>query len=175
MTNELTTDFETIVSNYYQPLYRFGYSLAKNEHDASELTQQTFYTYAEKGDSLRDKTKVKSWLFTTLYREFLRRRNKDSRIDHYEPELLENTASSVDSDVQRSTDANLAIEALDEVDEVYREPLSLFYLQDFSYKEISEILEVPIGTIMSRLSRGKAKLREIFNRKERESAVTLRS
>ena len=166
-------DFETIVSNYYQPLYRFGYSLAKNEHDAGELTQQAFLTYAQKGHSLRDKAKAKSWLFTTLYREFLRRHKKDARMDHYEPELLENTGGSIDSHVQRSTDANLAIEALDEVDTVYREPLTLFYLKDFSYKEIAEILEVPIGTIMSRLSRGKAQLREIFKRKETEHSETI--
>ena len=173
MNNKPTSDFEAIVSNYYQQLYRFGYSLAKNEHDAGELTQQTFFIYAEKGDSLRDKAKVKSWLFTTLYREFLRRRKKDARMDHYEPELLENTGGSVDSHVQRSTDANLAVEALDEVDAVYREPLTLFYLKDFSYKEIADILNVPMGTIMSRLSRGKAQLREIFKRKETERSVTL--
>ena len=69
--------FEDIVSAYYQPLYRFGYSLAKNEHEAGDLVQQTFFIYAEKGDSLRDQSKVKSWLFTTLYREFLRHRRKD--------------------------------------------------------------------------------------------------
>lgn len=174
MKDKLKSNFEEIVSNYYQPLYRFGYSLAKNEHDAGELAQQTFFIYAEKGDSIRDETKVKSWLFTTLYREFLRRRNKNARIDHYEPELLENAGGSVDPHVQSFTDANLAIEALDEVDAVYREPLTLFYLKDFSYKEIAEILEVPIGTIMSRLSRGKSQLREIFKRKETERSATLR-
>ena len=52
--------FEDIVSAYYQPLYRFGYSLAKNEHEAGDLVQQTFFIYAEKGDSLRDQSKVKS-------------------------------------------------------------------------------------------------------------------
>jgi RNA polymerase sigma factor (sigma-70 family) len=170
MTTEPELTFEDIVSAYYQPLYRFGYSLAKNEHEAGDLAQQTFFIYAEKGDALRDKSKVKSWLFTTLYREFLRRRRKDARMDHYEPELLENAGGSVEPHVRRSMDGNLAVEALAEVDAVYREPLSLFYLNDLSYKEIAEILDVPIGTIMSRLSRGKAQLREIFKRKETETS-----
>ena len=169
MTSE-STDFDAIVSAYYQPLYRFGYSLAKNEHEAGDLAQQTFFIYAEKGNSLRDKSKVKSWLFTTLYHEFLRRKRKSGRMDHYEPEMLEVVGGSVEPQVRRSTDANLAVAALEEVDEVYRHPLSLFYMKDLSYKEIAEILDVPIGTIMSRLSRGKAQLREVFKRKEAETA-----
>ena len=166
--DELT--FESIVSAYYQPLYRFGYSLAKNEHEASDLVQQTFLTYGEKGDGLRDKSKVKSWLFTTLYRDFLRRKKKNERIDHYEPEMLETAGGSVDPQARRSMDANLAVAALDEVDEVYRQPLTLFYLKDLAYKEIAEVLDIPIGTVMSRLARGKQQLRAAFQRKEAETA-----
>ncbi|HBR94183.1 MAG TPA: RNA polymerase subunit sigma-24 [Opitutae bacterium] len=170
MNDTETLNFDEIVSAYYQPLYRFGYSLAKNEHEAGDLAQQTFFIFAEKGDSLRDKSKVKSWLFTTLYREFLRRRRKESRMDHYEPEMLEVVGGTEEPRIRRSMDANLAVQALEEVDEVYRQPLALFYMKDLSYKEIAEILDVPIGTIMSRLSRGKAQLRDIFKRKETETA-----
>jgi len=166
-------NFETIVSSYYQPLYRFGYSLARNEHEASDLTQQTFFIYAEKGDSLRDPGKVKSWLFTTLYREFLRRRNKDKRVSHYEPELLEAAGGVVEPHVQSTADGNLAIEALHEIDAVYREPLTLFYIKDLSYKEIAKVLDVPIGTVMSRISRGKEQLRKRFKRKETEHPKNL--
>lgn len=170
MNEPETLNFDEIVSAFYQPLYRFGYSLAKNEHEAGDLAQQTFFIYAEKGDSVRDKSKIKSWLFTTLYREFLRRRRKDSRMDHYEPEMLEAAGGSEEPQIRRSMDANLAVEALEEVDQVYRQPLALFYMKDLSYKEIAETLDVPIGTIMSRLSRGKAQLRDIFKRKETETA-----
>jgi RNA polymerase sigma factor (sigma-70 family) len=170
MNTEPEQSFDAIVSAYYQPLYRFGYSLAKNEHEAGDLVQQTFFIYAEKGSSLRDKSKVKSWLFTTLYREFLRRKRKDGRMDSYEPEMLEAAGGSVEPHIRRTTDGNLAVEALEEVDTVYRDPLTLFYLKDLSYKEIAEVLDVPIGTIMSRLSRGKAQLRDIFKRKEAETS-----
>jgi RNA polymerase sigma-70 factor (ECF subfamily) len=173
MDDSTNLSFDEIVSAYYQPLYRFGYSLAKNEHEAGDLAQQTFFIYAEKGSALRDKSKVKSWLFTTLYREFLRRKRKDSRMDSYEPEMLEVVGGTVEPHIRRSMDANLAVEALEEVDDVYRQPLALFYLKDLSYKEIADILDVPIGTIMSRLSRGKAQLRDIFKRKEAETADTI--
>ena len=173
MNDSNNLNFDEIVSAYYQPLYRFGYSLAKNEHEAGDLAQQTFFIYAEKGSSLRDRSKIRSWLFTTLYREFLRHKRKDARMDHYDPEMLEVVGGTVDSHIRRSMDANLAVEALGEVDEVYRHPLTLFYMKDLSYKEIAEVLDVPIGTIMSRLSRGKDQLRDVFKRKETETADTI--
>lgn len=155
-------DFDELVNTYYQPLYRFAYSLMKNEHDASDLVQQTFYIYAEKGSSLRDPSKVKSWLFTTLYREFLRIRRKASTTTTYEPKIIELEAPKVESHADRAADAAEALQALDQIEEIYRTPLILFYLKDLSYKEIAEIIEAPIGTVMSRLSRGKAQLKHIF-------------
>jgi RNA polymerase sigma-70 factor (ECF subfamily) len=63
-------------------------------------------------------------------------------------------------------DGSQIVEALQQVDEVYRAPLVLFYLQDMSYQEIAESLDVPIGTVMSRLSRGKVHLRRLLAQKE---------
>ena len=115
---------------------------------------------------------AKSWLFTTLYREFLRGRRRAERVTALEdlgPVEADPPAPTVD--VVTGMDAGLVVEALQEVDEVYRAPLTLFYMQDFSYKEIAEMLEVPIGTVMSRLSRGKAQLRAALARKETGSKV----
>src|SRR5271156_2959638 len=72
-------DFEEIVDRYYPMLYRFALSLARNEPDACDLTQQTFSIWARKGHLLRDAVKVKSWLFTTLYREFISHRRREAR------------------------------------------------------------------------------------------------
>ena len=60
---------------------------------------------------------------------------------------------------------NEAIEALHELDEVYREPLMLFYMENLAYKEIAEILDIPIGTVMSRLARGKSQLKDKLSSK----------
>jgi RNA polymerase sigma-70 factor (ECF subfamily) len=152
--------FPELVETYYAALYRFALSLTKSSSDASDLTQQTFFIWATKGTGLRELTKAKSWLFTTLYREFLRGRRRDSRITAIEDlPPAQQDPPDVEYDVIGKMDAELVLAALQEVEPVFREPLSLFYLQDLSYTEIAEILSVPLGTVMSRLSRGKAHLR----------------
>ena len=84
---------------------------------------------------------------------------------HHEPEMLEAELPPVLPEVVTSLDAAQAVEALQEVDEIYRAPLTLFYLENLSYKEIAETLELPIGTVMSRLSRGKEQLKKALLRK----------
>jgi len=164
MSNE---SFTQLVDAHYTPLYRFALSLARRESDACDLVQQTFYIWATKGDALREMSKAKSWLFTTLYREFLRGRRRDSRatsIEDLPPGEQDIAAENIDCAAKM--DAAGVVAALQSVDEVFRAPLTLFYLEDLSYLEIAEALDVPIGTVMSRLSRGKAQLRAALAREE---------
>src|ERR1700728_213342 len=81
-----STDFESLVARYYGPLYQFAFSLTRDEADACDLTQQTFCIWAAKGHQLRDISKVKTWLFTTLHREFLGSRRRQNRFPHVELE-----------------------------------------------------------------------------------------
>ena len=152
--------FTSLVDRYYAALYRFALSLARSQADACDLTQQTFYVWATKGHTLRDSAKAKTWLFTTLYREFLRSRRRDTRMTSLE-ELPpgENDLAAEEIDHLRQLDGTLVLEALGAVAEAFRAPLTLFYLEDLSYQEIAETLGVPVGTVMSRLSRGKDQLR----------------
>jgi len=159
--------FTQLVDAHYASLYRFALSLARNSADASDLVQQTFYIWATKGHGLREAAKAKSWLFTTLYREFLRGRRRDSRstsIEDLAPQARDVAAEDVDR-VSR-LDAATVMTILQSVDEIFRAPLTLFYLEDLSYQEIADTLEIPIGTVMSRLSRGKAQLRAALAREE---------
>jgi len=150
---------DSLVERFYQSLYHFALSLARSEVVAADLTQETFYLWASRGHQLRDATKVKSWLFTTLHREFLRRQRHSNRFPHHETSQVEDELPAVAPTVVNDLDALAVMQALQRVDEHYRVPLAMFYLDDFSYKEIADALEVPAGTVMSRLARGKAQLR----------------
>ena len=147
------------MSAYYEPLYRFALGLSRSEADAADLTQRAFERFGEKADSLRDQSKTKTWLFTILYRDFLQQKRHATRFPESE---LDETMDTIVMELPGPdvvADANAAVAALKALDEPFRSALALFYLQEHSYKEISEILDVPIGTVMSRISRGKELLR----------------
>lgn len=152
-------NFEELVQEFYMPLYRFALSLSRSESDAGDLSQQTFYTWATKGHQLRDQSKVKTWLFTTLYRQFLlQKRHKDRYVDlESDGQFVE--PAHIEPSVVNTMDAEIVQQALLALEERYRAPVTLFYMKQHSYREIAEILEIPIGTVMSRISRGKAELR----------------
>jgi RNA polymerase sigma factor (sigma-70 family) len=162
-------DMASIVDSLYSSLYQYAVGLAKSESDALDLVQQTFLTFGQRLDQIRDFSKIKSWLFTTLRRHFLLKIRRYKK--HPEVQFLPNAHDfraedpevwSKDSDVWRYLDARNVRDALLQVDEKYRVALELFYLNNLSYKEIADALGIPIGTVMSRLSRGKAQLKSIL-------------
>ncbi len=155
-------DFEQIVDAHYAALYRFALSLARSEHTAADLTQQTFYLWASRGHQLRDAAKVKSWLFTTLYREFLGFHRREARFPQADLEGETAELPAEGGSIADAIDGAAVVAALQQIDEVYRAPLTLFYIEEFSYREIAAVLGVPAGTVMSRLSRGKNLLRKLL-------------
>jgi RNA polymerase sigma-70 factor, ECF subfamily len=152
-------DYERAVNSFYEGLYRFAFSLAGNENDACELTQETYARLLTKGAQVRDAEKVKSWLFTTLYRIFLGWKNRQTRLPHHEISSVEHELPPVTPAMVDYLENETLLQALMEMDETFRQPLTLFYLDEHSYQEIAELLGIPIGTVMSRLSRGKTMLR----------------
>lgn len=155
-------EFENLVARYYGPLYQFAFSLARAEADACDLTQQTFVVWAAKGHQLRDASKVKTWLFTTLHREFLQSRRRQTRFPQCDLETVEQELPTISPTTISQLDTEQILAALQKVDAVYQAAIALFYLQDFSYNEIAEILKVPLGTVKSRLARGLGQLQQLL-------------
>src|SRR5262249_240736 len=160
-------EFEKIVNLYYCDLYRFGFSLTRNEADACDLTQQTFYIWANKGYQVKDLTNVKGWLFTTLHREFLQNRRRRSR---FSDDPISQDLPEISADVVNRIDARTVLQALSEIDGGYRAPLVLYYMEDLSYKQIAGALQIPVGTVRSRIARGKTHLFQRLSRIGRATA-----
>lgn len=157
-------DFQHLVDVHYGPLYRFAMSLTRTESQASDLVQDTFLTWASKGHQLRDRTKVKSWLFTTLHRRFLESQRRSLKFPHIELDEVVQDLPHVDPELVTHMDAHTIVALLAKVDPQFQAAVSLFYLEDYSYNEIAEILEVPLGTVKSRIARGLAQLKALVLR-----------
>jgi RNA polymerase sigma-70 factor (ECF subfamily) len=148
------------VHEWYDPLYRFALSLCQNVDHAQDLTQNAFHKLARKQATLRDVSKTKSWLFSVLYREFVDGYRRSVRYPSTSLDFVPEPSREGREDVQLSFDAKVMMRMLGELDEIFRAPLTLFYIEQLSYKEIAEVLNIPIGTVMSRLRRAKDRLRE---------------
>jgi RNA polymerase sigma-70 factor (ECF subfamily) len=151
-------EFENLVKLYYRDLYRFGFSLTGSEADACDLTQETFYIWASKGHQLKNPANVKGWLFTTLHREFLKIRRRRQRFAHESIDEAVQKLPHVSADCVNRIDSQILLRLLGEIDEDYRAALVLYYMEDLSYKEIAEVLAIPLGTVQSRIARAKIQL-----------------
>ena len=151
-----------MVKRYYHPLYQFALSLTHVASEAADMTQQAFYLWATKGHQLREDSKVKTWLFTTLHREFLRVRRQERRFPHYELEDACIELPSVEPLMADTLDVRRVLQALERLPAAYEVPVTLFYLGQHSYKEIADILGIPVGTVQSRIARGKSQLQRML-------------
>src|SRR5512133_265033 len=145
-SSEPAPEFESVVDRYYLPLYRFALSLTHSEADACDLTQQTFYTFRAKGGQLRDVTKLRSWLFTTMHRAFLQGRRRETRFPHFE---LDEVDAELPVSLPDSSRLDLpeVLAALARLEETFRAPLALFYLEDRPHKATAAILATPLRTV----------------------------
>jgi len=151
---------ESLVDRHYASLYRFALSLTHAETEACDLTQETFHVWTKKGHQLRTPARVRSWLFTTLHRLFLETQRRQTRFPHIELEAAAGELPAFEPALVDRLDAARALTLLAQMDAPFRAPLALFYLEDYSYQEIAEILEVPLGTVKSRIARGLMQLRQ---------------
>ncbi|MGD9126679.1 MAG: sigma-70 family RNA polymerase sigma factor [Planctomycetia bacterium] len=149
---------EELVEQFHLSVYRFAFRLTGHTADAEDLTQQAFLTAQESLHQLRDPASARSWLFTILRNRFLKDRKRwepiaaaDMQLDL---EIVPESLSSIDQ-----IDHELLHRAIHSLPAEYRLVLVMFYFDECRYREIAERLELPIGTVMSRLARAKRYLR----------------
>ena len=163
-------NFEGIVDLHYKNLYYFALNMTRNGSDAEDLVQQTFLKLAKNYSKIRDITKVKSWLFSTLYRQFIDQKRKVNRYPEIQYEETSTDALVAEpSGIGKGVDAATVVTALKGLKESLRVPLTLFYFEQYSYQEIADVMELPLGTVMSRLYRGKG---ELFNQLKDPQPIT---
>jgi RNA polymerase sigma factor (sigma-70 family) len=149
---------QKLVEEHYVALYRYAYRLTGSESDAEDLTQDTFCKAQMKLAQLRDPARAKNWLFSILSRTFLQRIRTDRRHTVLALEVVGDVPEAL-PDPLPDVDPEQLQRALNELPEVFRTAILLYYFEEFSYRDIAEQMDLPLGTVMSRLARAKAHLR----------------
>ena len=151
-------DLPSLVAAHAEVLYRYAFRLSGSAADAEDLTQQTFLIAHQKLGHVREADCVRGWLLAVLRRTYLKAA-KRSR-----PVRLLQVAFDIDNIPQEvvdhwEIDRELLQAAIDELPDANKLVLLSYYFEDLSYREIAERFGLPIGTVMSRLSRAKDHLR----------------
>lgn len=147
-----------LVDAHYAGLYRYAYRLSGSSADAEDLTQDTFGKAITRLGQLRDPDRAKAWLYRILRNLYLHKIRDEKRRRIVPLESVGELPEAVTNSMPDADPAELQA-ALDQLDEAFRTPLILFYFDDFSYRDIAEQMDLPIGTVMSRLARAKGYLR----------------
>ena len=173
-------NFEAAAMPFVDSLYNTAYRMARNPQDAEDLVQETYLKAYKYYDKFQEGTNFKAWLFKILKNTFINRYRKlqSQPIQNAFSDIEDAFESQVSQEVNRIPSPEEEVladvldehvqQALDELPEDYRMVIMLADIEGFAYKEIASILEIPVGTVMSRLYRGRRLLEATMLRYARE-------
>jgi len=177
-------DFERDAMQYTRQLYSAAMRMTRNPSDAEDLVQETFLKAYRAYHTFEEGTNLKAWLYRILTNTYINKYRKESRRpsevdlgaveDLYlyrnigSEELVEAAGTTEERVLDGLVESDIK-KAVEDLPENFRLPVLLADLEGFSYKEIAEILDIPIGTVMSRLRRGRKSMQKalgeyVFNR-----------
>lgn len=158
-------DIESLIDEHSGAVFRYAYRLVGTQSDAEDLTQQAFLIAHQKLGQLKTATSARGWLFTIVrncYLKGLRKKN---------PTCASAIELNVEEIPQRTKDlppidSSTLQQSINSLPEEFKIVVVLYYFEKLSYKEIAEKLELKIGTVMSRLSRAKGRMRQLLLHEE---------
>ena len=164
--DESPARFEELAMPVFDSLYNFARWMSRDSHDAEDLVQETYLKALRGFASFQTGTNFRAWMFRILKNTFLSSR---SRLGHRMTDALESDeemplmeSEPPDDVLMKRVDSELVLRAMDSLPAHFREVLILCEVEEMMYREIAEILSIPIGTVMSRLARARKALRHLL-------------
>ena len=170
-------DFSNDAMQYAPQLFATALRMTRNKADAEDLVQETFLKGWRAFDSYQQGTNLRAWLFRIMTNTFInkynsqQRRPQETELDEVEELFLFRRMGAFDQSKMSQSAEDQMLElftddevknAIESLPETFRIPVLLSDVEGFSYKEIAEMLEVPIGTVMSRLHRGRKAMQKML-------------
>lgn len=161
-------EFKKLAYPHMKLVYNMALKYCGNSYDAEDIVQETYLMAFNKFHQLRDKTKCKPWLLRILRNNFLKsyqkkkiqqRLTESDYVDYLKEALAGDSAEAL---LVKASTKELVDEAMNRLPVKYKEVLVLYYMEDLLYKEIAAALNIPIGTVMSRLTRARNSLKTLL-------------
>jgi len=163
--NTSKDEFKQLTYPHMKLMYNVALRYCGNAFDAEDIVQETYLMAFKSFHQLREKSKCKPWLLKILRNNFLKSYHKHKSIQRLNEtdyiEFLETGMSTEDADTMlfSAVGKQTVEQAMDQLPIKYKEVLTLYYLDEMLYKDIADSLEIPIGTVMSRLTRAREGLK----------------
>lgn len=167
--SDVSSTFEQLALPLLDSAYNFAYWLAQNQENAEDLVQETYLKALRGFPSFQPGTNFRAWMFQILKNTFLNscsdaKRANTTPLDSEEVlPLLPTHSNNAESMLLNRSRSELLRHAIEQLPVVFREVILLRDVEDASYREISQILSIPIGTVMSRLARARRAVRELLS------------
>lgn len=153
--------YAVIIDRYQNKLIRYAFNLIKNEDRAIDIVQESFVKAFINLNNFDIEKKFSSWIYRIVHNQAINLAKKYQK----ETPLLENwdfeSEDNIEDDFQEKEIKENVEKCLKEISLLYSEPLSLYYIDEKSYEEISYILRIPMGTVATRINRAKKLMRNI--------------
>ena len=153
-----------IVLRYQDKLMRYANYLARDHMKAADIVQNSFIKAFVNLNSFNAKKKFSAWIYRIVHNEAMNELRKHQKEVPMFQEADFQSDEKIEDDLTRKEIQTMVRKCLAEIPVLYSEPLSLFYLEEKSYNEISDILRLPIGTVGTRINRAKTLMRKICRR-----------
>ena len=166
--------FGVLVDRYEQKLLRYAKKFLLEREDAKDLVQNVFIKSYSNIQGFNPSRKFSPWIYRIAHNEFINaiksRKNKETvsifDFDILFPHLA--SKESAEEELNREDVKKTIGQSLDKLNVKYREPIVLYYFEDLDYKEIADILQIPVSTVGVRLKRGKTLLKKIFEESDKK-------
>jgi RNA polymerase sigma-70 factor, ECF subfamily len=168
-----TEFFGLLVTKYERPMLRYGYKFLSQRQDIEDLVQDVFVKAYSNIQSFDIERKFSSWLYRIAHNTFinaLKKKDKQPLLFFDADTLFPHPISKerTDKEIDEQQIKAMLNKCLQQVSVKYREPLILYFLEELSYQEISDIMQIPVSTVGVRIKRGKEKIKSLCKEKDYE-------
>jgi len=164
--------FGIVIDRYEKKMKRYASKVLNNHDDIQDVVQEIFTKAYINIKSVDTKRKFSSWLYRIAHNEIVNVFKKNKKrgfspffnLDVLFPQQGNGNDNNINKQIEQKEMQQMIEVCFDQLEEKYREPIALYYLEEFSYGEIADIMQIPISTVGVRIKRGKEAMKSIFKK-----------